>query len=155
MSQQRELLEPFSPKAIKRVDAGGGRQADYVSWTDKMQRVLQVCGGFDWDVRIIEGSWVNEDRMSRNNKPYTAKVATAGAGDADEPVTAIGTLTVEIDGNLRRVDGVGTGADGKKAETDAFARACAKIGVGLHLWCQGGDKDGGYWITGVLDQVEA
>lgn len=152
MNQQRELLEPFPDSVVKQVDKGSYK-ADFVSWTDKIQRLIQVLGWFDWEVEIIPATWNTVTKTSRNNKPYEATIATSGAGAGDEPVTAIGTLLCEIDGRPRRIQGVGMGKDAKTAETDAFARACAKIGVGLKLWCQGGDKDGGYWITGVLDKA--
>ena len=153
-SQQRQLLEPFARSAIKQVDKGA-YSADYVSWTDKIQRLLQVLGGFDWKVEVVPATWSIEQKQARGGKTYDAKVATSGAGDANEPVAVIGTLTCYIDGTLRSVDGVGTGVDAKKAETDAFSRACAKIGVGLHLWAQGGTKDGGYWIANVMDKEGA
>lgn len=128
MSEQRDLLEPFPSRTIKQVNKGFGPIA-FVSWTDKIQRLLQVCGGFDWTV----------------SSPFPS-------GDDKEPVGVIGTLEVLIDGTVRRVSGIGTDRDAKKAETDAFSRCCAKIGLGLHLWTQGGDKDGGYWIVGALDR---
>lgn len=130
MSQQRELLEPFPDRVVKTLPGRGGK-ADYVSWTDKIQRILQVAGDFDWQVIQITES-----------------------GDTTEPVAVHGRLVMNVDGTEQSRDGVGIGTDAKKAETDAFARACSKFGVGLHLWCQGGDKDGGYWITGVLDKEQ-
>ena len=130
MSQQRDLLEPFSEKVVKKVDKGFG-PIDYVSWTDKIQRLLMVLGGFDWDV----------------SDPFLS-------GEEKEPVGIRGTLKVTIDDIPRSVSGLGSGRDVKKAETDAFSRCCAKIGLGLHLWTQGGDKDGGYWLPSVLDREE-
>lgn len=126
-TQQRQLLEPFPPTLIKRLPGRGG-QADYVSWTDKMQRLIEVVGSFDWIV-----------------------VSVTHSGDEAEPVAVHGRLKVELDGQVQVRDGIGNGQDAKKAETDAFSRACAKYGIGLHLWCQGGDKDGGYWILDVLE----
>jgi hypothetical protein len=152
MNQQRQLLEPFPKNTVKQVDKGSYK-ADYVSWTDKIQRLLQVLGWFDWEIEIVPATWNVVEKKSRSGNTYDAVVATSGAGAGDEPVAAIGTLIVEIDGRPRRIQGVGTGKDAKTAETDAFARACAKIGVGLHLWTQGGTKDGGYWIAGVLDKT--
>lgn len=131
MTQQRDLLEPFNPKVIKQVDKGFGPIA-FVSWTDKIQRLLMVLGGFDWDV----------------SEPFLS-------GEEKEPVGIRGTLKVVIDDVPRSVSGLGSGRDVKKAETDAFSRCCAKIGLGLHLWTAGGSKDGGYWITGVLDKKES
>lgn len=130
MSQQRDLLEPFPAKVVKQLPGSAKRPAiDFVSWTDKIQRLLQVCGGFDWEV----------------STPFPS-------GNDQEPVGVKGRLTVLIDDRLRIVEGIGTDQDAKKAETDAFARACSKIGLGLHLWTQGGDKDGGYWIVKALDK---
>ena len=132
MSQQRQLLEPFPPKVIKQLPGSAKRPPiDFVSWTDKIQRLLQVCGGFDWEV----------------STPFPS-------GNDQEPVGVKGRLTVIIDEQPRIVEGIGTDRDAKKAETDAFARACSKLGLGLHLWTQGGDKDGGYWLPGVIDRED-
>ncbi len=128
MKQQRELLEPFPAKVIKQLP-GDKFRADFVSWTDKIQRLMQVGGEFDWEI-----------------------VGMFDSGDDNEPVACHGRLRLVIDGSLRMVDGVGQGRDAKNASTDAFSRACAFLGLGLHLWCQGGAKDGGYWITQVLDR---
>lgn len=129
MSQQRELLQPFPTKVIKQLPATGRRPAiDYVSWTDKIQRLIQITD-YDWQILTITSS-----------------------GDTGEPVAVHGRLTLTVDGKSRVVDGVGQGTDAKNASTDAFSRACAFTGLGLHLWCQGNDKDGGYWITGVMDR---
>ena len=151
MNQQRELLEPFKDSVVKQVDKGAYK-ADYVSWTDKIQRLIMVLGGFDWTFEVIPATWNIEKKQSRQGNDYDAKIASGGAGDGDEPVAVKGTLSVVIDGNPRIVEGAGTGRDAKNAETDAFSRACAKIGLGLHLWTQGGDKDGGYWLPTVMDR---
>jgi hypothetical protein len=130
MSQLRELLEPFDRRVIKKVDKGFG-PINFVSWTDKIQRLIMVCNDYDWTIRQVVAS-----------------------GDTTEPVGVIGTLTLTVDENTSSRDGAGTGQDLKKAETDALARAMAKFGLGLHLWTQGGDRDGGYWITSVLDRQD-
>ena len=130
MNQQRQLLEPFPPSVVKKVDKGFG-QINFVSWTDKIQRLLQVLGGFDWSV----------------SEPFPS-------GDKNEPVAVKGRLTATVAGEMRVVEGIGTDRDAKKAETDAFARACSKLGLGLHLWTQGGDKDGGYWLPTVMDRED-
>lgn len=129
--QQRELLEPFPSKVVKQIPRGGF-SADFVSWTDKLQRLMQVGQAYNWTI-----------------------LAVFDSGDDSEPVGCHGRLEVTLDGVARVVDGVGQGRDAKNASTDAFSRACAFLGLGLHLWCQGGDKDGGYWITTVLDRAAA
>ena len=129
MSQQRDLLEPFLPKAIKQINTGK-YTADYVSWTDKIQRLMQLGIQYDWTIEGVHRS-----------------------GDEKEPVAVHGRLLMVVDGQPRIIDGVGQGRDTKTASTDAFARACAFIGLGLHLWCQGGSSDAGFWITGKLDDA--
>ena len=55
-----------------------------------------------------------------------------------------GRLTADVDGKQVTVSGAGTetfqgdstGEKIKKMESDAFKRAAAKLGVGLHLWAQ-------------------
>lgn len=128
-----DLLKPFPPKVIKQVPRGGGGTADFVSWTDKIQRLMQLGIEYDWHI-----------------------ISIGESGDDREPVAVHGRLHVKsavsqsslIDS--RTFDGIGQGRDAKTASTDAFSRACAFMGLGLHLWCQGGDKDGGFWIYKAL-----
>lgn len=144
MSVQRELLEPFADAVVKTKPGGkGGR---YVSWSDKIQRLYHLGIDFDWEIVSVTTA-------------FDPATANAKLVDVNEPVAVQGRLTARfVDGvgglRVRTVDGVGQGSDAKKASTDAFSRACAMLGLGLHLWCQGGDKDGGYWITTVLDRDE-
>lgn len=160
-SQQRQLLERFNPRAVKEVDKGSYK-ADYVSWTDKIQRLYQIEVPWSWEI-TGSGSpsgWTTFDQEYTDRKTgeiRSRKVAkpVGGSGDQHEPYWVAGRMSVYVDGEARTVDGLGQGQDLKKAETDAFSRACAKLGLGLHLWCQGGQKDGGYWITGVLDKAAA
>jgi len=44
-------------------------------------------------------------------------------------------------------DGVGIDSDADKAESQAYKRACAHAGIGLHLY-------GGYWLLGALGTPE-
>ena len=85
MTQQRQLLEPFPPAIIKQVNKGS-YMADFVSWTDKLQRLIELVGAFDWEVQIIPGEWKTEERTSKKGNKYDARVATAGAGDAVLPL---------------------------------------------------------------------
>lgn len=144
--EQAMLLEPFPQRLVKRVEKGRQGSADYVSWTDKAQRLIQVLGWFDWDAEVIPGEWDVRDVQGK-----AVTVAVKGGGEGREPVVVRGVLTVEVDDRLRKITGIGTGSDAKKAETDSFARACGKLGVGLHLWCGGGEKDGGYWIAQAVE----
>lgn len=130
MTQQRNLLEAFPDRIVKQLPATSKRPAlDFVSWTDKIQRLIQISSDYDWQI-----------------------IAITSSGDSAEPVAVHGRLSLTVDGTRRTIDGIGQGDTAKKASTDAFARACAFIGLGLHLWCQGGSKDGGYWITTALDK---
>lgn len=130
MSDQRDLLEPFPGKLIKQLPGTAKRPPlSYVSWTDKLQRLIQIGVPYSWTIEGIHRS-----------------------GDDSEPVAVHGRLRVVMDGVERVIDGMGQGTNAKKASTDAFARACAFLGLGLHLWTKGGDKDGGYWIVTALDK---
>ncbi len=128
MNDQRQLLEPFPKRVVKQIPRGGFK-ADFVSWTDKLQRLYQIAPDFHWQI-----------------------ISVTESGDDTEPVAVHGRLIVEVDGVHRTLDGIGQGRDAKNASTDAFSRACAFAGLGLHLWCQGADKDGGYWIAAALDR---
>ena len=157
MTDQRRLLEPFPSKAVKTVDKGK-YSASYVSWTDKLQRLFAYSVPFDWAV-LREGGpvgfqTVEQEYTDRRTGEITTRNVSkpvGGSGDPHEPFFVVGRLRVFIDEAWRESDGMGQGQDMKKAETDAFSRACAKVGLGLHLWCAGGDKDSGFWVTKALD----
>lgn len=133
MATIRDLLIPFSDKTVKQIPGSGSRPpVDFVSWTDKLQRLILHDTAYEWEI-----------------------IGFHNSHDEAEPVACHGRLTLTIDDKRRIFDGVGQGRDTKQASSDAFSRACAFAGLGLHLWCAGGSKDGGYWITGVLDKEKA
>lgn len=91
------------------------RGDDYVSWTHYAQRILLHNGGYSWE-------------------PTTALFA-------DNKWVVIGHLTIEDE----RYGGVGEDTTPTAAESNAFKRACAKAGIGLHLY-------GDYWLHGRLEE---
>lgn len=111
------LARKFPEKLVSQIKKGTHTE-DYVNHSVVAQRILQVCGPFDWDTEIIYSE----------NKPCAVK----------------GVLTVTIDGKPVKVSGVGTdqnnnkeiGDQIKEMESDALKRAASRIGVGLHLWAQ-------------------
>lgn len=111
-NQLIQLVRSFPPTLVSTLPGSGGRPSiDYVSHAVIRQRLLQVCGVYDWDVTL----------------PFKS-------GAEKEPVAVVGTLTVIVDRRPTSVAGVGQGADAKTAESDAFKRAAMNVGLGLHLW---------------------
>jgi hypothetical protein len=116
MSQLSELARKFPKSHIQ--SKPGSYNAPYVDHAVINQRLLQVVGPFDWDVR--------EFIMS-----------TEG-----QIVGCVGTLSCEIDGRRVTVSEVGdvanpTAANGQNAQiasSQAFKRCAMRIGLGLHLW---------------------
>lgn len=111
------LARKFPDKLVSQIKKGTHTE-DYVNHSVVAQRILQICGPFDWDTDVIYSE----------NKPCAVK----------------GILKVTIDGKEVVVSGVGTdqnnnkdiGDQIKEMESDALKRAASRIGVGLHLWAQ-------------------
>ena len=117
-TQLARLSKVWQGKYVKSREMGGGRKESYVPHSSVSERLLQVCGPYDWDFDVI----------------YSENV----------PVAVKGKLTVDVDGKTVTVAGSGTpqntsesvGEQIKKMESDAFKRAASKVGVALHLWSQ-------------------
>ena len=81
------------------------RNDDYVPWTHYAQRVLLHNGGYSWEPLSVM--------------------------HADQKWVVIGHLTIADE----RYGGVGEDdSSPTSAESNAFKRACAKAGIGLHLY---------------------
>ncbi len=122
MRSRDDLLrdtEPFPDKFIE-IKPGGANRPDlsFVSWSHYNQRLLLTYPDHSW--RII------------------ALVADGGQW------AVAGELT--IDGVSYA--GVGTDASADNAESQAYKRAAAHAGIGLHLY-------GGYWLYGRLEKDAA
>lgn len=127
-TQLARLSKVWSGKFVKSRKVGGREEA-YVPHSLVAERLLQVCGPYDWDFDVI----------------YSENI----------PVAVKGKLTVTIDDKEVTVVGAGTpqnnsesvGEQIKKMESDAFKRAASKVGVALHLWSQEG-----YFLDKVLSK---
>tara|TARA_B100001559_G_scaffold320457_1_gene332728 strand:- start:1260 stop:1691 length:432 start_codon:yes stop_codon:yes gene_type:complete len=117
--QLMQLARVFPDKLVSKLKKKTHTE-DYINHSVITQRLLQVCGPFDWDVEVI---------FNGEGKPVAAK----------------GTLIVNVDGKQVKVSGIGTDQnnagkdDGdiiKEMESDALKRAAMRVGVGLHLWAQ-------------------
>lgn len=114
-----QLARKFPDKLISKLNKKTHSE-DYINHSVITQRLLQVCGPFDWDIEVIFGA---------DNKPIAVK----------------GTLGVTIDGKAVKVSEIGTDQnnagkdDGdiiKEMASDALKRAAMRTGAGLHLWAQ-------------------
>jgi len=127
-TQLARLSKVWSGKFVKSRKVGNREEA-YVPHSLVAERLLQVCGPYDWDFDVI----------------YSENI----------PVAVKGKLTVTIDDKEVTVVGAGTpqnvnesvGEQIKKMESDAFKRAASKVGVALHLWSQEG-----YFLDKVLSK---
>ena len=117
MKQLYELSRKFPSDWIKK--APKGKFGNYVPHAVITQRLIEVCGPFNWEV-------VELIRQENNGVV----------------VGCFGKLTIEIDEKLVTVTSIGDveidqgndGANAKHAESDAFKRCAMKLGLGLHLW---------------------
>ena len=111
------LARKFPDKLVSQIKKGTHTE-DYVNHSVVAQRILQVCGPFNWDTEVI----------------YSENI----------PCAVKGTITVSVDGQPVKVTGIGTdqnnnkdiGDQIKEMESDALKRAASRLGVGLHLWAQ-------------------
>lgn len=111
MTQLEDLAKPFPANYVKQKPGRGS--ADYVEHAVITQRLLEVLGPFSFSIdRVI----------------------------ADDPVTVLGRLTVEVDGKQVEVCEVGKSENQqdphKSAASDALKRCAMRLGCGLHLWAQ-------------------
>lgn len=139
MSQLRELARPFPNNYIHKNPSGGG---SYVTHSVVVQRLLMVCGPFDFSIREVLRGDVAAIPANPQGKSERAKQGRPALVDA--VVGCIGELSVVIDGQRVTVSDVGDcedphnwphdGARLKDAASDAIKRCAARIGLGLHLW---------------------
>ncbi len=116
MSQLSDLARPFPDSHVRTKP--GSFNAPYVDHAVINQRLLQVVGAFDWDVREFI------------------------MGPEGMIVGCVGALSCEIDGRRVTVSEVGDVANPKPANgenaqiaaSQAFKRCAMRLGLGLHLW---------------------
>ena len=80
--QLMQLARVFPEKLVSKLQKKTHSE-DYINHSVITQRLLQVCGPFDWDVEVI---------FNGEGKPVAAK----------------GTLIVDVDGKTVKVSGIGT-----------------------------------------------
>lgn len=121
--------QPFPVGSIQKVQAGGGFQADYVAWHQYAQRLLLHHGGHRYEVtNLTHGRQVTETRDGPKE-------------------TYIWAVTVRVQfADDEWYDAVGEGDTPTSAESNAYKRACAHAGIGLHLY------DSKFWLHGRLKQ---
>ena len=120
MSEKKDILRLARkfPSQLIRTIKKGSHNEDYINHAVIAQRLLQVVGAYGWDWEVVY--------------------------EEGKVVCVHGRLTADVDGKSVTVSGAGTetfqgdstGEKNKKMESDAFKRAAAKLGVGLHLWAQ-------------------
>lgn len=114
---QWELIQPFPKKLLKTLPKAGG--LEYVPVEHYVQRLLAEHGPYDWKIQNVY--------------------------DLGTQVSVVGWLTLTVDGRESTYSGTGSSKDLDRdnavetAEAQSFKRACAKAGLGLHLY-------GGYWL---------
>ena len=128
MKKQLLALAKVFPQDFIKQKEMGKRSEDYLPYGTIAQRLLEVCGNYDWDFEVI----------------YSENI----------PVAVKGKLSVIIDNQHVEVHGSGTpqnlnepvGEQIKKMESDSFKRCARNIGLGLHLWTGSNP----YWLEKVL-----
>ncbi len=122
-----EILEDFSKpipsRFIKKKPVFSRRQGklvktgevDYVSWSTYIRLLEYYAPGYDWEVRV---QYLGERTVVEGK-------LTIKAAEGEFIREATGQEDSEVDGY---------GDPVSNAEASALRRACAKFGLGLHLW---------------------
>lgn len=137
--QLLDLTLPFPSKYVHSNPSGGG---SYVKHHVVEQRLLQVCGPFDFElVQVIRG---HVDALPPNPSGKSDKAKKGSPALDDAIVGAVARLKVSINGWTTTVEEVGDceqphnwphdGARMKDAMSDAFKRCAMRLGLGLHLY---------------------
>ncbi|QDP60663.1 MAG: hypothetical protein Unbinned1469contig1000_42 [Prokaryotic dsDNA virus sp.] len=131
MKQLIALAKVFPKDFIKQIKKAHGEE-DYLPFGTIAQRLLEVCGNYDWSIKEIV---------------YEPNGQVSGC---------IGELSVVVDNQVYAVQGTGSantintkdnnGDLLKKAESDAFKRCARNLGLGLHLWTGSNP----YWLEKTL-----
>lgn len=138
-SQLTRLLAPFPSGVIHKNPSGRGQ---YVKHHVYEQRLLEVCGPFDFElVQLVRG---DVDARPPNPAGESPRAKAGSPGLSQVIVGVVARLKVSINGWTTTVEEVGDceephnwGHDGarlKDAMSDAFKRCCMRIGLGLHLY---------------------
>ena len=128
MRSREELIrdtEPFPDNVIESLPPRGD---SYVPWPHYAQRLLLYYGDYEYEV----GDPVHGRTVVRptDGQPY------------EESVWAV-RVSINIKGTT--YSAIGEGDSPTSAESNAFKRACAHAGIGLHLY-------GGFWLHNRLQK---
>ncbi len=114
--------EPFPDKMIQELPPRGDR---YVPWVQYAQRLLLHYGGYTWQVGEVihaDNTWAVIGTLYLGEQPDADSQSYSAVGEDDSPTAA---------------------------ESNAFKRACAKAGIGLHLY-ENIEKGNPYWLHNQL-----
>ncbi len=126
MRTREELLRDAAPFADQVIKQLPPRGDNYVTWNQYAQRLLLDHGGHRYSV--------------------TNMVMSPKGGIA---------VSVRLQlGDDEWYDAVGEGETPTAAESNAYKRACAHAGIGLHLYCDD-QPENRYWLVGVLSKDDS
>ena len=117
-----ELRRDATPFADSVIDTLPGRGDRFVTWNQYAQRVLLDHGGHRYSVTNMVMS------------PKGGVAVSVRLQFADD----------------EWYDAVGEGDTPTAAESNAYKRACAHAGIGLHLYCDDEDEKNQYWLIGTM-----
>ena len=117
-----ELRRDATPFADSVIDTLPPRGDRFVTWNQYAQRVLLDHGGHRYSVTNMVMS------------PKGGVAVSVRLQFADD----------------EWYDAVGEGDTPTAAESNAYKRACAHAGIGLHLYCDDEDEKNQYWLIGTM-----
>ncbi len=152
MRTTEELLldaTPFADEVIKKLPP---RDDAYVTWNQYNQRMLWAHGAHSYSVTNTVAYPVATkmfQSLDDNDMPEFDGNEKALLVQRTQYVWAVSVrLHISAD---EWYDAVGEDSDPASAESNAYKRACAHAGIGLHLYTDDREENR-YWLTGVLNK---
>ena len=140
-----EDTKPFPDSVIKSLPPRGD---SYVAWNQYTQRILLQHGAHRYEVTNVTAFPVATKQFQAVDSDDVPEVDTAGTPLLITRTQYIYAVSVRlfID-NDEWYDAVGEDDSPAAAESNAYKRACAHAGIGLHLY-------GDFWLHGRLQRTD-
>ena len=151
MRTTEELLldaTPFADEVIKKLPP---RDDAYVTWNQYNQRMLWAHGAHRYEVTNTVAYPVATKQFQSLDDDDLPELADDGKPLLVTRTQYVWAVSVRLYiSDDEWYDAVGEDSDPASAESNAYKRACAHAGIGLHLYCDDRPENR-YWLPGVLN----
>lgn len=149
MRTHEQLIEDTTPFPANVIESLPPRGDSYVAWYQYAQRLLLQHGGHRYEVTNVTATPVATKQfqsLDDNDLPEVDSQGTPLLITRTQYVYAVSVrLFIDTD---EWYDAVGEADSPTSAESNAYKRACAHAGIGLHLY------DDNFWLNGRLQRDE-